>query len=115
MAAAEATIIISKTFVRQFCSPDLYSLAMSGLPKEVAGQKGGIARHSRREDQAIALFQLIRAHDCTSCVTGLPANATFNMNFGYIPKLSVGDMPQSSLSVSIMGWLHAPVVSWCHH
>ena len=117
VAAAEATNNLQKFcqwWKRQSPSPDLDSLAMSGLPKGVAGQKGGIAKHSRRgRSRHNTASAPTRTHDRTSCVTGLPANATFNMNFGYMPQSSVGDMPQSSVvsQSSVGGMPQSSVVS----
>ena len=115
VAAAEATQNLQKFcqwWKKQSHSPDLDSLAMSGLPKGVAGQKGGIARCSRRgRSRSNTSSAPTRTYDRTSCVTGLPANATFNMNFGYMPQSSVGDMPQSSVvSQSSVGYMPQSLV-----
>ena len=97
VAAAEATHNLQKFcqwWKKQSRSPDIDSLAMSGLPKGVAGQKGGIAKRSRR-GKSRSTSTPTRTYDRTSCVIGLPGNATFNMNFGYMPQSSIGEMHQS--------------------
>ena len=110
MAAVEATQTLQKFcqwWKNQSQFPDLASLAMSGLPKVVVGQKGGNARRSRRGRSSNRTTPTpTRTYNCTSCVTGLPANATFHMNFGYMSQSSVSDIPQSSVvSQSSVGYM----------
>jgi len=63
VAAVEATCNLIKFcewWKKQSNSPDIESLAMSGLPKGMAGQKCSVPKHSRRMgggDQGAAQLQ----------------------------------------------------------
>ena len=86
--------------VKKHChTPDMVSLAMSVLPKGVAGQKGGVAKHSRRGRTRSSTSTVpTRTYDRTSCVTSIQnvtASGPSTMNFGYVHPLSA--MPQSSV------------------
>ena len=78
---------------------DMESLTMSGLPKGVAGQKGGVAKCSRRGRTRSSISTVsIRIHDCTSCVTSIQSQSVIanssTVNLGYVHTLST--MPQPS-------------------
>ena len=99
VAAAEATHYLQKFcqwWKKQSRSPDIDSLVMSGLPKGVEGQKGETAKCSRK-GKSRSTSTPTRTYDHISCVTGLPGNAAFNMNFAYMPQSSIGEMHQSSV------------------
>lgn len=101
VAAAKVTNNLNK-----FCqwwrmqrhTADIESLAMSGLPTGIAGQKSGIAKWSRRGRSRSSTVEVpIRTYDRTSHVTNvqsLTASGPSTMNFGSVPSLSA--MPQSS-------------------
>ena len=91
VAAAEVSNSLNKfcQWWKKHChTPDLESLAMSGLPKGVAGQKGGIAKRSRRgTTRSSTSTAPTRTHDRISCVTSIQcvtANSPSTVNFGYV-------------------------------
>ena len=102
VAAAKVTNNLNKfcQWWKKHChTPDMESLAMSGLPKGVAGQKGDVAKCSRRGRTRSSTSTVpTRTYDRTSCVTSIQnvtASRPSTMNFGYVHPLSA--MPQSSV------------------
>ena len=96
VAAAEVTNYLMEFcnwWKKQSCPPDIESLAMSGLPKGVAGQKGAVAKRSRRgRTKNSTCSTAVSTHDRTSCVTNIQATTASGMfmgstmNFGYMPQ-----------------------------
>ncbi|MBC6401887.1 MAG: hypothetical protein GDA37_12950 [Ekhidna sp.] len=86
VAAAEATDKLTSFcawWKKQSNSPDIDSLAMSGLPKGVAGQKGSVAKRSRRgRTRKGTVTAPISTHDRTACVTNIHTTVANDMSMG---------------------------------
>ena len=101
VAAAETTGKLTKLcewWKRQSHSPDIESLAMLGLPKGVAGQKGSIPKHSRRgRARSSKVSAPVCTHDRTTCITNIKTTVANNMYMS--PTMNFGFNPYPSASV----------------
>ena len=72
VAAAEHSGSLCQWWKSLHDSPNLDSLAMSGLPKGVAGQKGGVTKRGRRGKWSKGTLQLTVSYRISieSCATG---------------------------------------------
>ena len=69
---------------------------MSGLPKRISGQK--VVLQNALEESSSS--SPTRTYDRTFCVTDLPANVAFNMNFGYMPSYQLVTCPNHHYCLS---------------
>ena len=103
VAAAETTGKLSKFcewWKRQSHSPNIVSLAMLGLPKSVAGQKGSVLKHSRKERaRSSTISAPVSTHDHTTCITNIQTTMANDkyvdsmMDFGFSPYPSASIHP----------------------
>ena len=105
--AAEATGKLTKfcEWWKRSHSPDIESLAMLGLPKRVAGQKGSVPKHSQRgRIRSSKVSAPVFTHDHTTCITNIQTTVandmymgpTMNFGFNTYPSASVHPSPHYS-------------------
>ena len=101
VAAAETTGKLNKFcewWKKQSHSPNIESLAMSGLPKGVAGQKGSVPKRSRRgRTRSSTVSAPVSTHDRTTCVTNIQTTVANDMYMGSMMNFGFSPYPSASV------------------